>query len=104
MSLPDISKMVPLSPALWRALGARLRTIGVTMSRAQEVSQIGVFMLDAARAPIRKWHLRRMRDPAGYAMRMLMFDDAVSRAEAEDSLWRRAARGAGRRGFHSPPR
>jgi len=24
-----------------------------------------------------------MRDPAGYAMRMLMFDDAVSHAEAE---------------------
>jgi SAM-dependent methyltransferase len=86
MSLPDVSKMVPPSHALWRALGTRLRTIGVTLSRAQEVTQIGVFMLDAARAPIRKWHLRRMHDPAGYAMRMLMFDDAVSRAEAESAL------------------
>ena len=72
MSLPDVSRMTAMPPELWRALGIRLRTIGVTMSRAQEVTQIGIFMLDAARAPIRKWHLRRMRDPAGYAMRMLM--------------------------------
>jgi len=86
MSLPDISRMVPVPSALWRGLGARLRTIGVTMARAQEVTQIGVFMLDAARAPIRKWHLRRMRDPAAYAMRMLMFDDVVSRLEAEAAL------------------
>jgi len=78
--------MTPLPPALWRALGTRLRTVGLTMARMQEVTQIGVFMLDAARAPIRKWHLRRMRDPAGYAMRMLMFDDAISRAEAESAL------------------
>ncbi len=86
MSLPDISKMVPVPPARWRALGTRLRTIGVTLARAQEVTQIGVFMLDAARAPIRKWHLRRMHDSAACAMRMLMFDDAVSRAEAESAL------------------
>ena len=86
MPLPDLSKMVPMPPARWRALGARLRTIGVTMARAQEVTQIGVFMLDAARTPIRKWHLRRMRDAAAYAMRMLMFDDAISRAEAESAL------------------
>jgi SAM-dependent methyltransferase len=84
--LPDVSKMVCVAPALWRALGKRLRTIGVTLNRAQEVTQIGVFMLDAARAPIRKWHLRRMRDPAAFAMRMLMFDDAVSRGEAESAL------------------
>jgi SAM-dependent methyltransferase len=86
MSLPDVSKISVLPPAVWRALGARLRTIGVTMTRAQEITQIGVFMLDAARAPIRKWHLRRMRDPAGYAMRLLMFNDGVSRAEAESVL------------------
>ena len=84
--LPDVSSMARLPSALWRALGTRLRTIGVTMARAQEVTQIGVFMLDAARAPIRKWHLRRTRDPAGYAMRMLMFNDAVSHDEAENAL------------------
>ncbi len=78
--------MVSVPPALWRALGTRLRAIGLTLTRAQEVTQIGVFMLDAARAPIRKWHLRRMRDAAAYAMRMLMFDDAVSRTEAESAL------------------
>src|SRR5579862_3822789 len=86
MPLPDISKMTALDPAQWRALGKRLRAIGITMARVQEVSQVGVFMLDAARAPMRKWHLRRMSDAAGYAMRMLMFDDPVSRAEAESAL------------------
>jgi SAM-dependent methyltransferase len=86
MPLPDIVKMTALAPAPWRELGARLRTIGITLTRAQEVTQIGVYLLDAARAPIRKWHLRRMRDPAGYAMRMLMFDDAVSRAQAVSAL------------------
>ena len=96
--------MARLPPALWRALGTRLRTIGLTMARAQEVTQIGVFMLDAARAPIRKWHLRRMRDPAALAMRMLMFDDAVSRAEAESALGDVAARCARRGRLHSSPR
>jgi SAM-dependent methyltransferase len=86
MALPDVSKMTALDPSLWRALGKRLRSIGVTMARVQEVTQVGVFMLDAARAPMRKWHLRRMRDPAGCAMRMLMFDDPVSRVEAESAL------------------
>jgi SAM-dependent methyltransferase len=86
MPLPDVSRMVCVAPALWRALGKRLRTIGVTLNRAQEVTQIGVFMIDAARAPIRKWHLRQMRDPAAYAMRTLMFDDAVTRADAENAL------------------
>jgi SAM-dependent methyltransferase len=86
MSLPAVAKMTALPPALWRALGARLRTIGVTPARVQEVALVGIFMLDAARGPMRKWHLRRMRDPAGYAMRMLMFADAVSRAEAESAM------------------
>ncbi len=48
-------------------------------------------MLDAARAPIRKWHLRRTNDPVALAMRMLMFDDAVTRAEAENRAGRCAA-------------
>jgi SAM-dependent methyltransferase len=86
MPLPDVSKMTALAPAIWHALGARLRTIGVSMARVQEVSQVGIFMLDAARGPIRKWHLRRMRDQAALAMRMLMFDDALTRAEAESAL------------------
>ncbi len=86
MSLPDVSRMARLGPAIWRALGTRFRTIGLTLARAQEVTQVGVFMLDAARAPIRKWHLRKIRDPAALAMRMLMFDDAISRAEAESAL------------------
>jgi SAM-dependent methyltransferase len=86
MPLPDISKMTSVAPALWRALGKRLRAVGVTLARVQEVTQVGVFMLDAARAPIRKWHLRRMHDPAALAMRMLMFDDAISRVEAETAF------------------
>src|SRR5580658_6412112 len=86
MPLPDISKMTSVPPALWRALGKRLRAVGVTLARVQEVTQVGVFMLDAARAPIRKWHLRRMHDPAALAMRMLMFDDAISRVEAETAF------------------
>jgi len=52
----------------------------------QEVTQVGIFMLDAARGPMRKWHLRHTHDPVAYAMRMLMFDDAISRAEAENAL------------------
>ena len=86
MPLPDISKMTSVPPAVWRALGTRLRAIGVTLARVQEVTQVGVFMLDAARAPIRKWHLRKMHDAAALAMRMLMFDDGLSRVDAESAL------------------
>src|ERR1700687_3085335 len=86
MSLPDVSKMARLAPATWRALGTRLRTIGLTLARAQEVTQVGVFMLDGAGAAIRKCNRRNMRDPVALAMRMLMFDDAISRAEAESAL------------------
>jgi len=78
--------MSALPPARWRALGARLRALGVTMARVQEITQVGVFMLDAARAPMRKWHLRKFRETAAYAMRMLMFDDGVTRAEAEEAF------------------
>src|SRR5262244_1638276 len=78
--------MIEAPPALWRALGVRLRDLGVTMPRVQETTQIGVLMLDAARAPIRKWQLRQMHDPAAFAMRMLMFDDSVSRDEATAAL------------------
>src|SRR5580698_9809712 len=86
MALPEVAGLTALPPALWRRLGARLRTIGVTMARVQEVTQVGIFMLDAARGPMRKWHLRHTHDPVAYAMRMLMFDDAISRAEAENAL------------------
>jgi len=86
MALPDVSKMISLPPAIWRALGARLRAGGVTPARVQDVMQVGIFMLDAARAPMRKWHLRKMSDPAALAMRMLMFDDAIARSDAEQAL------------------
>jgi SAM-dependent methyltransferase len=86
MPLPEIASMSAVRPDLWRALGARLRAIGMTADRMQEFARIGGWMTPAARLPMQRWHLRRLREPAGYALRMLTFEDPVTRDEARTAL------------------
>lgn len=86
MPLPDASRIHALGPAEWTALGGRLRDIGLTNERAASVAGIAPSLPDAMRLPLQQWHLRRSQDEAGYAMRMLMFGDPVTRRQAETTL------------------
>jgi SAM-dependent methyltransferase len=86
VALPDASCLSTLHPSEWTALGQRLRDIGLTRERAAGVSGIGTSLPEAMRLPIQQWHLRRSRDEAGVAMRMLMFGDPVTRRQATAAL------------------
>jgi SAM-dependent methyltransferase len=84
--LPDVSRFHVPRPTVWTALGERLRDIGLTNERAGAVAGIAPSLPDAMRLPLQQWHLRRSRDEASYAMRMLMFGDPVTRRQAESIL------------------
>ncbi|MBK7399087.1 MAG: methyltransferase [Myxococcales bacterium] len=86
MPLPDASRLSSLDPMVLRDLGRRLRSIGVDSARVAEIAAIGASRDALLRLPIRKWHLRRMREPSAHALRMLMFGDPVTRDEAREAL------------------
>lgn len=86
MPLPDASRLSSLDPRVLRDLGQRLRSIGVDSARVSEIAALGATRDALLRLPIRKWHLRRMREPSAYALRMLMFGDPVTRDDARAAL------------------
>src|SRR5258708_275057 len=86
MPLPDASKLLSLPEPTWRALGDRLRALGLATDRTRAASLAGRRLPGPMRRPIRKWHLRQMQDPAGFAMRMLMYADPVTRPEADAAI------------------
>lgn len=85
MSLPDLSRLTA-RPELLRDLGRTLRRLGVSLPAATPVVAAAAEVPPALRQPIRAFHLRRLRDPRGYAMRMLMFRDPVGADEARAAL------------------
>ncbi|MHB8575324.1 MAG: methyltransferase domain-containing protein [Dehalococcoidia bacterium] len=85
-SLPDITLMIALPPAQWQALNVRLRAIGITRAVAEPITRIAGNLLDPLRAPLRQWRLQQLHGPAAAAMRLLMFQDPVSPAEAREAL------------------
>jgi methylase of polypeptide subunit release factors len=86
MSLPDISRIASLPADNLRALGRRLQAIGVSLAAAAPIVAAASQVAPALRRPIQAFHLRRLRDPAGAAMRMFLFSDPVSLDEARAAL------------------
>lgn len=82
--LPDISRFGTIAPAKWLEFGNRLRDIGLTDQYVARIRS-GTFRSHEAE-PILTWHLRRRREPAAYAYRMLSLRDPVSETEAAEAL------------------
>src|SRR5690242_972608 len=85
MALPDISRFQgPLD--VLRGPGAALRKLGATLAAATPVVSAASAVPPPQRQPIRAFHLRRIKEPRGYAMRAFMFRDAVTEAEAREAF------------------
>lgn len=85
-ALPDLAQLTSAPAGVLRAFAARLREIGLTLGRTAPVVSAVEPIAPHLRAPIRAYHLRRMREPVGYAMRALLFGDPVTEAEAREAL------------------
>ncbi len=86
MALPDVSKLRELSPDEWRTFGARLHALGYTAQSDAPFVKLAARAMDPLRAPMAKWHARRIREPGAYALRMFMFWDPVTDDEARAAL------------------
>jgi SAM-dependent methyltransferase len=86
MALPDLSRLAAAKPAVLRAFGQKLAAIGVDLAAAAPVVSAVRHLDPALRRPVRAFHLRKRRDPAGFALRMFLFEDPVSPAEAREAL------------------
>ena len=85
-TLPDVSRLGSLPPDRWSALGRRFRDVGFTSRACAPFAQLGALTPDPRHAALAKWHLRRIREPSAYAMRMMSFCDPVTPAEARAVL------------------
>ncbi|MGD0783555.1 MAG: hypothetical protein ABSA30_11920 [Candidatus Aminicenantales bacterium] len=70
----------------WLQLRARLQEIGLTEEYVGQITRVGERLLDIAVPPLRNWHARRRREPAAYALRMLMLGDPVTAEEAQFTI------------------
>jgi methylase of polypeptide subunit release factors len=86
MSLPDVSRVPLASKSLLRELSARLRTVGVGREAIAPFMRHGEHWLDVMRRPLRTFYLRRERSPLGFALRLFVFMDPVTRDEAVQAL------------------
>jgi SAM-dependent methyltransferase len=85
-TLPDVSRLGSLPTDCWGALGRRFRDVGFTSRACAPFAQLGALTPDPRHAALAKWHLRRLREPSAYAMRMMTFCDPVTPAEAREVL------------------
>lgn len=84
MALPDVSRLLDLSPTSCRALAERLRAAGVQKGATAAYAGIDESLPQPMRAPLRNWHLRRERTPLTLAARMFIFMDPIDRAGAAE--------------------
>src|SRR5580700_9733430 len=84
--LPDVSRLPSVSAEEWAQLRTRLQEIGLTEEYVGQITRIGERLLDIAIPPLRNWHARRLREPAAYALRMLMLGDPVTGEDAQLTL------------------
>ena len=82
MPLPDLRALLAMPPEQLRALGTRLRAVGLDRPFLGKLARVGERLDDPLRAPLRVWHLRRSSGPAAAAARMLIFQDPVTSDEA----------------------
>lgn len=83
MALPDVSRFEVLAAAQWAAFAQRLRAVSLERDAVAPITRICEGMLDPLRATMRRYHLRRRSDVLALAMRLFMFGDGVTAAEAE---------------------
>lgn len=86
MALPEIAPLLALPEKTWRTFVAHLQQIGVTQARVGPVVQAVSSLHPVLRGGARAHHLRKLQDPAGYAMRMFLFGDPVTEAQAREAL------------------
>ena len=86
MELPDPGRLLSMGPDRLRALGDRLRDLGLGPAFASKLARVGERLDDALRAPMRTWHARRMKEPAAAAARLFMLHDPVEAGEAREAL------------------
>lgn len=84
--LPDITGLAGVAPGDWLALRQRLVEIGVDTANVAPVLGLCAQFPEDDRDPIRIWHLRQRSDAAALAMRLLMFGDALTEAEATSAI------------------
>ena len=82
MPLPDVSRLLDHPPEAFRALARRLRDLGLTTARVAPIVSAVAGLHPVLRAPIRSYHLRRLKEPVGFAMRALLFSDPITADEA----------------------
>ncbi len=82
MDLPDVARLLDYPADSWRALARRLRDLGLTPARVAPIVAAVAGLHPVMRAPVRGHHLRRVREPVGFAMRALLFSDPVTEDEA----------------------
>lgn len=83
---PDVTRLIDLEVPVWRALADRLRALGIDGERVRPFARLGGRVIEPTRRALRAYHLRKIREPAGYLMRLLMFRDVVDAAEARAAL------------------
>lgn len=86
MALPLIAPLQALPAHTWRAFAKRLANIGLTTDIARPIVAAVEPLPPQLRKPARAWHLRNTHGPAATAMRMLMFQDPVSRSDAREAI------------------
>lgn len=82
MTLPDLTRLIASPPGALRAFGRAFASVGLTLAAAEPVVSAVKHLDPALRGPARAFLLRRLREPVGDAMRMFLFNDPVTDAEA----------------------
>ncbi|HTC72867.1 MAG TPA: methyltransferase domain-containing protein, partial [Solirubrobacteraceae bacterium] len=86
MPLTDVSRLSDLEPGAWQALADRLRAVQINGETVRFVARVGERALYPLRRALRSYHLGKIRDATGYAMRLFVFRDAVDEGEARTAL------------------
>jgi SAM-dependent methyltransferase len=86
MTLADVDASLSLGTDGWTALGDRLRAIGLNREVSRPYERFAAMGDRPRHSPMVKWHLRRSGEPVVLAMRMFMYWDAVTPAEARTAL------------------
>jgi methylase of polypeptide subunit release factors len=86
MALPDVSRLSSLPPIRARELSARLHALDVKREAIVPFLRHGEHLFDRMRRPLRTFHLRSVRSPLVFALRLFVFMDPVTREEALETL------------------
>lgn len=86
MGLPDLTRLVSNADSTLRAFADKLRAIGVTLETARPIVEAARAVPAVLAPAVRSFHLRKRRDAVGFAMRMFLWNDAVTAEEARATL------------------